>query len=471
MLRLALAAFAAATLPSVSTAQTQPASTPPAKIPAPVKYAGTYHVSTATWTRSAGSVASFGLIDNIYSNTASTGYYDPAMGPTGGGAFGATIDDGAIPGTTNPTVFTFGGAVTDIYNVTEIQVGYCDFEAAAAMSGWTLDFYEDYAPCTLPSTTPVGTVVLSGFPTNGCWVADIDLTASSGTGETFSIQADGGAAAPGFDGDPALDSFGIRWQYTGAGTANAGPLIAGDPASTEIGWISGIPNTGSNTYFGDVGGCPGSGTGFGNDDFFWREDTYGTGGLYPPSACYFFGGYINSGNGCGGGMPLPMGGFWMEMSGQTTVIVDCICTPGCVGAVTSTGAPALCEVYGNLDASANDAELRATGVPANQFGLFATGLAQVSPMTVNSGNGWICIDPGAMGGLGRFQGANQIKNSGPTGTFSLDTTAGEWSLASVPTSTGTYAVIAGTTNHFQAWFRDPVGAGWNFSSSTIVTWQ
>ncbi len=148
-----------------------------------------------------------------------------------------------------------------------------------------------------------------------------------------------------------------------------------------------------------------------------------------------------------------------------------ISVPGCVGAITATGSPAICEVYGDIVAANGDAELRASDMPANQFGIFATGLATIAPMTVNSGNGWICINPGAQGGLGRFQGATQIKNTGAGGTFSLDSGAAEWDMTMIPTSTGTYAAMTGTTSNFQAWFREPVGAGWNFTGSCAVTWQ
>ena len=148
-----------------------------------------------------------------------------------------------------------------------------------------------------------------------------------------------------------------------------------------------------------------------------------------------------------------------------------ISSPGCTGAVTSTGFPATCEVFGNSIASANDAQLVASGLPANQFVFFFTGLADVPPMTVNSGNGWVCINPAAAGGFGRFAAPNQIKNSGPLGTVTLDTNAGEWTLASIPSPWGNYAAVAGRTSYFEAWFRDPVGAGYNFTGSAVMTWQ
>ncbi len=148
-----------------------------------------------------------------------------------------------------------------------------------------------------------------------------------------------------------------------------------------------------------------------------------------------------------------------------------ISVPGCIGAPTATGAPAICEVYGNPIASANDAQLVASGLPPNQFGIFMTGLSSVPAMTVSSGNGWLCINPAGGNGIGRFQGPNQIQSSGPLGTITIDTTAGQWNLASIPTATGSYATVAGRTNYFAAWFREPVGAGWNFTGTAVMTWQ
>ncbi len=470
MLRLLLVSSTAFVLVATAAAQTTPHLDKAARIIGPVKNAGTYHVVTGTWTRAHSVVASFGLSDNIYSNTAQTGYYYPTIGPNGAAALGQLIDEGAVPGTTNPTVFANGGAVTDLNQVTEIQLAYCDFDPTAGVSGWTLSFYEDYAPCTFNNPTPVGTVTVTGFPSNGCWIANLDLTAATGTGEEFMLQADGGAAAPGFDGIPALDSIGISWEYTGTGTDLAGPFISGDPAVTDSGWLTGNPNTGSNTYYGETGGCPGTGSGYGNNDSYWIEDAFMVGGLAQGSTCYWFGGYTNIGNPCGGSVRIPYGAFWMEMSTSLSVS-STVSSPGCVGAVTATGSPAVCEVIGDIVPANNNAEIRASGVPLNQFGIFATGLATIPPSTIFSGNGWICINPVALGGLGRFQGAAQIKNSGLGGTFSLDTTLGEWDLTSMPTSTGSYAVMAGITSNFQAWFREPVATGHNFSGSCSVTWQ
>lgn len=436
----------------------------------PIKNAGTYHVATGTWTRAASSpVSNFGASENVYSNTSDTGGYGRDVGPTGVARGGKYFDAAAIPGITNPTTFALGGADRELNLITEIQIAYCDFDTNARVAGWTLEFYDDYSPCNAPVSAPKGVVVLTGLPSNGCWLVTADLTAATGTDDTFTLQADGGAAAPGFDGIASLDSFGISWQYTGTGVADAGPWTSGDPAATDTGWVSGPPNTGSNTYYGEVGGCPGFGSGYQNTENVYIEDTAAVGF---PSGCYFFGTYSNSTPDCDPLTPVntPHSGFWMQMTsngGEAPPVSD----DGCVGANTSTGSPAICEVFGDAVAANNNAVLTASGLPLAQFGIFATGLESIPAQTANSGNGWLCINPNGQGGLGRFQGANQIKSTGTTGVISLDTNSGEWSLAAIPNSNGTYAAMAGVTSSFQAWFRETGGANFNFSGSCSVTWQ
>ncbi len=258
-----------------------------ARVPGPVKDGGTYHVASGLWTRRANSVASFGINDNVYSNTSPSGYYHTDISPIGPAPGGQVLDSGIIPGTTNPATFAMGGPVRDDNLITEVQIGYCDFEPVAASAGWTLNFYGSYAPCTYPPPPAQQTITVTGLPSGGCWVVDLDLV---GSGQTFDLQADGGLLAPGYDGSLALDSFGIGFQYAGSGSGafDAGILIAGDPANTDTAWLSGPPNSGSNTYFGEAGGCPGSGSGYQNTDSFWVEDLLGTGTLGVGSNCYFF---------------------------------------------------------------------------------------------------------------------------------------------------------------------------------------
>lgn len=428
----------------------------------PVKYAGRFDASTETWERGASIASRAGVGEVIYSNTAMTGYFYQSIGPTGPVAFGTVVDEGAIPSTSHPGPFATG-VTRDASVVETVTIGYCDLDPNPAVAGFTLEFYSSYDPCTYPPdpTQLEGIVQVSGLPSNGCWVLDV-------TGLSFNMQHDGDGF---YDGLPALDSFGVSWSYTGTGSAAAGLMIAGDPANTDSGWVLGAtPSTGSNTYYGEVGGCPGFGTGFGNDDFYWVEDVFGSCALCS-SGCYFFGGYDNGGATCGNNPTVPYGGFHVELAAQLPPPPPCFCIPGCIGSFNSTGVPGGITATGSPVAADNDVALRAFDLPPNQFGIFATGLEPIPPGVINSGNGTLCINPTANGGLGRFAGPAQIKSTGPLGEFVLDTNAGEWSLGMIPTSLGTYAAAAGVTSYFQAWHREPAGLGWNFTSSMSISWQ
>lgn len=425
------------------------------------RYAGVYHVATGTWTRGERTFRQFGLSDNLYSNTAASGYFSGAIGPTGAAAGGFIVDEGVIPSSTNPTAFALGGSARDVSSVTEVQVGYCDFDTNPNVAGFQLDFFEQYTPCTSPPGTGslAGTVVLSGAPSNGCWVVDIDLT-----GATFELEHETGGMFTG----SLLDFFGVAWSYTGTGSAAAGLQIAGDPQVTDTGWTVAAPTmTGSNTYFGEIGGCPGTGTGYQNTDFYWLEDVNSGLGT---SGCFSFGGYRNVGTGCGGPLTGPYAGFWIEIRGEGEPAV--ISQPGCVGAINATGVPGQIEVSGDVDATVNVAELRAFDLPPGEFGIFATALFPFPPMVTNLGNGWLCLNQGAGLGVGRFFAPQQIKNSGATGEITLSTAAGEWDLSMIPGAVGSYAATAGLTSYFQCWHREAnTGAGFNLTGSCSVTWR
>ncbi len=131
--------------------------------------------------------------------------------------------------------------------------------------------------------------------------------------------------------------------------------------------------------------------------------------------------------------------------------------------------PGTLEIFGSAVAADNDVLLRVTDLPVNEFGLFVTSLASAPAGTATFGNGYICFNTSV--GMGRFFMANQIKHSGANGVITLDTNASEWSVTAIPTSTGSYAAMAGTRSYFQAWHREQVGAGFNFSGAASVTWQ
>lgn len=430
------------------------------RVTSPVKYAGTYNVQTKTWVRGQSASANFGQTDNIYSNTAASGYYSSIAVTASPG--GTIVDNAQIPSSSNPGPFSLGG-LRDSSEVTGVQIGYCDFDLNPGAAGWTLDFYNTYDICSgIPDPAQLAfSVTASGLPANGCWIVDL---AGIPAGSAISHDGDGF-----FDGVPALDTFGIAHTYTGTGIDAAGFLLTGDPVATDTGHVIGNnPLSGSNTFYGEIGNCPGVGSGYNNDDAFQLNDISGAFN----SGCYFFGGYSNNGSPCGGPVNPP-GSWYTEISGQDGgggpggPISDV----GCTGNTNATGVPGDIEVNGSAVATDNNAIIRAFNLPTNEFGIFATGLAPIAPGTINSGNGTLCINPGAQGGLGRFGAANQIKNTGAAGEITLDTNAGEWDLSVIPTSVGTYAAAAGTTSYFQAWHREQVGTGYNFSGSCSVAWQ
>ena len=71
-----------------------------------------------------------------------------------------------------------------------------------------------------------------------------------------------------------------------------------------------------------------------------------------------------------------------------------------------------------------------------------------------------------MNQVGRFVGPGQILSSGPDGWFSL-----QLDLGAIPEGNVFVQVQPGETWHFQAWFRDPVGLGSNFTNGTEIRFQ
>lgn len=445
----------------------------PRQIADGVRYAGTYHVASGTWTRPSGYGTDMGS-DVVYSNTAFTPFFTDYNGPTGDLAYGVIYDTGGLPGTTNPGPFA-GTVVADSYTISGFQIGYCDNDLGTDVAGWEISFYESFSfsdVCTSGTPNPpmpTQTYFLTGLPSNGCWVVDIDVT-----GMEAILGADGGAANPGFDGDPDLDSFAWSHKYIGSGTSDAGFVVAGDPANTEPNWQPGsLPLDGTHTYYGAASNCTdgmgtGLGTGYLTEDLAFMDALGAT--LPIATGCYNLFGYQQP-NGCGQAPTNAYMSWHMEMY-SATIGGDPIISgpPICNALSNSTGTPATLRVTGDPDPALNEATLEVEGLPMNQFGIFAAGRAlPATPLAL--GNGLLCIDPNAGGGLGRFDGPNQIKNSGATGTVSLSTAAGEWNLSAIETANGTYAAMAGITSYFQFWYRDNVGAGYNFSDAVGVTWQ
>ena len=431
------------------------------RVPGAVKHAGIYHLSTGTWTRTGGSISNFGASDVVYSNTATSGYFTTAGGNPNAGNFGGgaeNFDEGGLPGTTNGNPFTTGPN-RDEYNINSLSWGYCDLSTAAGSSGWTFNFYESHSPCTA-SSAPDGSVVAAGFPSNGCWTVTIDLT-----GAEFCLGADGGAAAPGWDDDPAFDSFGWSFTYSGTGTGNAGPLLACDPTATDPTYLPGgaSPLDGTNTYYGAASLCGATGSGYLTRDFWWLEDPTGA-----STNCYFFGGYSNN-NGCGG-PSNPWASFFMEMTAEPGACgTPDIGTVYCNSNVNSTGSNTSIQLLGSASVAADDVTMVAGNLANNSFGFFITSQTQGFAPNPGGSQGNLCV----AGNIGRFVAPGQIKSSGAGSEIPLSPTSGEWSLTAIPSATGPYSAVAGGTANFQLWHRDAVGgaAVSNFSDGTSVTWN
>ncbi len=115
---------------------------------------------------------------------------------------------------------------------------------------------------------------------------------------------------------------------------------------------------------------------------------------------------------------------------------------------------------GSLFASDNNLTLFVSNVPQNQTGIFVTSQTQDFVwLAGGTSNGHVCVG----GSIGRF---GAIRNSGPAGAYTLTV-----DLTAIPQGNGQMSALAGQTWNFQSWFRDPMGAGSNFTNGVAVTLQ
>lgn len=149
----------------------------------------------------------------------------------------------------------------------------------------------------------------------------------------------------------------------------------------------------------------------------------------------------------------------LDVSIPTTSIGSNYCT----AAANQSGQIGVMSATGSDVATANDVTLMAGQLPLNQFGIFIVSRTQGFIPGVNgTSNGNLCLS----GSIGRYTQPSQIQSSGSTGTFSMmiDTSA-------VPQGGGTVGIAAGETWNFQAWFREGVGQGSNFTDGLEITFQ
>ena len=161
--------------------------------------------------------------------------------------------------------------------------------------------------------------------------------------------------------------------------------------------------------------------------------------------------------------------MWLHFEGATYGLDNVeigLFEPGanyCLAATNSTGAVGVMSASGSTLVSANDMTLTASGLPANQFGIFVTSMTQ--GFVVGAGgtsNGNLCV----AGAIGRYSAPGQILSSGGSGSFSL-----ALNLTATPQGSGFVSVAAGETWNFQAWYRDSVGLGSNFTDGYELEFQ
>ena len=266
---------------------------------------------------------------------------------------------------------------------------------------------------------------------------DIEVFTRSGTGL-------GGPVAAGPGSDPA------GWTSLGIATATQGATMNGTslpidipdilvPAGQTVG-VALVYLGGGSRYFG---------TGVSTPQVFSDADLT-----------------LTTGN--SRSMPFtPMGSFFESrgLHGEVTYILGAgsLGNNFCTAVANSTGSAATMSAGGSATAADNNVTLTASDLPLNQFGIFVTSMSQgFIPGAGGTSNGNLCLS----GSLGRFTQPSQIVNSGSSGQFSLsiDTTA-------VPQGAGFVAVLAGETWNFQAWYRDPVGVGSNFTDGLQIDFQ
>ena len=155
-----------------------------------------------------------------------------------------------------------------------------------------------------------------------------------------------------------------------------------------------------------------------------------------------------------------LGGWSMSGDGGGFSIGTSYCGP----AVTnSTGMEGVMDATGSNSASANNVTLMASQLPTNQFGIFVTSTTQgFAPGAGGTSNGNICL----AGTIGRYSAAAQILSTGATGEISL-----ALDLGATPQGSGFVTIMAGETWNFQAWFRDGVGLGSNFTDGYSIDFQ
>jgi len=492
------------------------------------QYAGVYHVATGTWTHGAmGSSTSTGTVGGGVSGLAATSS-QILYNCTSGATFSTSMTPGEIftasgrvPSTSspescwNPFSIPVGSAMgsvqgcADSYAVEGFQLGYCS-QVAGNATAIQVAFYQSWNPvCSSGPIAPPtgGPINLAAFPgvtagnPSGCWIVDIDLTASS---QAFTMLADGDGAYSA-NTDDAF-AWSISFPSILGPSTTAGPLIAGcpvdgtGPSHPGHGWINDPPTVNvehagyDGTFFDRHGSpCAGNvefpangaiglplpggepGTDMVGDDGFRDE-----GGTPPPAngaGCYFFGGPLGS----GGAFDGPYSNFYLELYGA----VVCTLPPGdefCAGdgldPLVTTACP--CANFGfpgngcatsfnpggaHLDATGtvfnDDVVLHGTEMNSTGISIYVKG-DNVAPAGLLLGDGVTCVD----GTLIRLRqksllgGESFFPDSTDTITLSVR---------------GATPVGSGLTGYYHVYYRNAASsfcppATFNGTSNYRITW-
>lgn len=201
----------------------------------------------------------------------------------------------------------------------------------------------------------------------------------------------------------------------------------------------------------DAGALPGSGLAGANAATIWnsviQDVSYvGLAMGRPLNGAGFLGNHIMS--------------FDNFLLGGSTILNLNYCGPA---PVNSAGLSGTISAIGSPLVANNSLTLVASDLPPNQFGIFLTSREQAFiPGAAGNSNGNICL-----GGLiGRLNRPGEILSASPMGTFSLPI-----DLTTLPQGNMTASVVAGETWNFQAWHRDSVGLGSNFTDGIELTFN